>query len=295
MDPTVITPDRLRSLQDSHPDLVLLDVRLAADFARGHLPTATNNCVFEVAFAERMKSLVPDLRTAVCCYGQPAQSHESRVAAEKLQRLGYERVFDLRAGIAHAEVAGPPPVDGRHLLDLSESRVEWTGRNLLSSHHGRLGLQSGQVNVTDGRLAGGEFVMDMSAISCDDIACTPLHDVLVAHLRSDDFFDTERFPTGRFVIISAVVPPDATVGAPNLEVSGELTLKGVTAPVRCIASAGVLPDGRLAAQSTLEIDRCCWNVIYGSGRFFSRLGGHLVNDLIEVRLRLVTAPVPAAP
>lgn len=151
------------------------------------------------------------------------------------------------------------------------------------------------MTVTNGRLAGGDFVMDMSAISCDDIACTPLHDVLVAHLRSDDFFDTERFPTGRFVITSAAVPPDATAGAANLDVTGELTLKGETAPVRCAASAGVLPDGRLAAQATLEIDRCRWNVIYGSGRFFSHLGGHLVNDFIEVRLRLVTAPVSAAP
>jgi polyisoprenoid-binding protein YceI len=295
MDPAVITPDQLPSLQRSHPDFVLLDVRLAEDFARGHLPAAINNCVFEVAFAERMKSLVPDLRTPVCCYGQSAQSHESRVASEKLQRLGYERVFDLRAGIASTQVAGPAPVDGSHPIDLSESRVDWTGRNLLNSHHGRLGLQSGHVIVTNGRLAGGELVMDMSAISCDDLAGTPLHEVLVAHLRNDDFFDTERFPTGRFVITSAVVPPDATAGAPNLEVTGELTLKGVTAPVRCTASAGVLPDGRLAAQATLEIDRCRWNVIYGSGRFFSRLGVHLVNDLIEVRLRLLTAPVPAAP
>ena len=127
MEPTVITPDQPPSLQRSHPDLVLLDVRLAEDFTCGHLPAAINNCVFEVAFAERMKPLVPDLRTAVCCYSQSAQSYESRVAAEKLQRLGYEKIFDLRAGIASTHVAGPAPVDGSHLIDLSESRVEWTG------------------------------------------------------------------------------------------------------------------------------------------------------------------------
>jgi hypothetical protein len=30
-------------------------------------------------------------------------------------------------------------------------------------------------------------------------------------------------------------------------------------------------------------------VTYGSGRLFRRLGGHLVNDEIELRLRLVLA------
>src|SRR5450432_3623281 len=171
MTPPTITADQLKARQSSHPNLVLLDVRLAEDFAAAHLPAAVNNCVFEVDFGERMTQLVPDRSTPICCYGESEGSHESRVAVEKLQRLGFENLYDLRAGIAGARAAGipleihapaaataPTPANGIHPIDLAESRVEWTGRNLLSSHHGRLGLQSGQVIVTNGRLAGGEFV-----------------------------------------------------------------------------------------------------------------------------------------
>ena len=31
------------------------------------------------------------------------------------------------------------------------------------------------------------------------------------------------------------------------------------------------------------------NVLYGSGKWFRHLGGHLVNDLVELQLRIVTA------
>jgi len=53
------------------------------------------------------------------------------------------------------------------------------------------------------------------------------------------------------------------------------------------AAAGWTGDGRPAAQALVPIDRTLWNVIYGSGRLFSGLGGHLVSDLIELELRMV--------
>jgi hypothetical protein len=65
-------------------------------------------------------------------------------------------------------------------------------------------------------------------------------------------------------------------------------VKDVTAPVNFAASAGVTADGRLAAQASLAWDRTLWGVCYGSGRFFQRLGGHLVNDLVDVTVRAVT-------
>jgi len=143
--------------------------------------------------------------------------------------------------------------------------------------------------VRDGLLAGGEFVFEMAEITCHDLAGTPLHDVLVAHLRSDDFFDAAQFPEARFVLSATSMPAEATPGSRNLQVSGDLTMKGISAPLQLVASAGVAPDGRLAAQAELELDRTRWNVLYGSGKFFRRLGGHLVNDCISIRLRIVAS------
>jgi len=67
-----------------------------------------------------------------------------------------------------------------------------------------------------------------------------------------------------------------------------LNLKGTDGGIDFLVTTGITPEGKLAAQASFTIDRTRWNVIYGSGKFFRSLGGHLVNDLIEIQLRIVT-------
>ncbi|RYD60565.1 MAG: sulfurtransferase [Verrucomicrobiaceae bacterium] len=292
------TPATLAELLKGLRPPVLIDVRLGEDYHCCQLPGALNNCVFEVAFTERMPAVAPDLAAPVCLYGAGEGSIESRMAAEKLLRLGYTAVHELEGGIAAWRDAGMPveetpapkaPVlfDGKYRIDLSESRIEWIGRNLLNRHTGRIALKAGELIITDGQLAGGSFIIDMTGITCHDLAGNTLHDVLVRHLCDHDFFDTGLFPEARFEITNAGPVEGGTPGAPNLHVSGNLTLKDVTAPLDFHASAGISDKGKPAAQATLSFDRTLWNVLYGSGKWFHHLGGHLVNDLIEIQLRIV--------
>jgi hypothetical protein len=69
---------------------------------------------------------------------------------------------------------------------------------------------------------------------------------------------------------------------------GDLTLKGISDPLTFRAAAGMTPDGKAAAQAVLSFDRTYWNVLYGSGRYFHRLGMHLVYDLIDLEIKIVT-------
>jgi hypothetical protein len=55
-----------------------------------------------------------------------------------------------------------------------------------------------------------------------------------------------------------------------------------------LATSGVTPDGKAAAQAVFSFDRTRWKVLYGSGRFCHRLGMNLVNDLIEFEIKIVT-------
>jgi hypothetical protein len=67
-----------------------------------------------------------------------------------------------------------------------------------------------------------------------------------------------------------------------------VTLKGISAPLKVLATSGVTPDCNAAAQAVFSFDRTRWKVLYGSGRFFHRLGRNLVNDLIELEIKIVT-------
>jgi rhodanese-related sulfurtransferase len=291
------TPDLQKELASISPPL-LIDVRLKDDFEEAHIPNAVSNCVFEVAFLGR---IIAEKSQPIVVYGADSKNYESRTAAEKLSRAGYKNVSDYREGIRGWEDAGgsvtrskprqpdPQITDGRHDIDLKESFIEWSGRNLLNRHHGRIGFRSGSLTIGQGRLSGGEFVIELKQIVCFTLQGTDLHDVLIRHLKSDDFFDVERFPEARFLIRQAKHIEGATAGHPNLEITGELYLKDVSAPITFLATAGVTSDGKGAAQAVLSFDRTQWKVIYGSARFFHRLGMHLVNDLIDLDIRIVTA------
>ena len=298
--PRVIDAAELARRQQGAEAAVLVDVRLPEDHAAARLPGAVANCVFEVAFLERMAGLAAKERP-VCVYGEDSESLESRVAAEKLVREGYREVLDFRGGLAGWKAAGlkaessgaavpeaAQPRDGTHPLDLAESRVMWTGRNLLNRHDGSLRLKSGEVEIAGGELVGGSFVFDMQEIACRDLAGDPLHEVLIAHLLSDDFFEVEKYPEASFRITTASSLEDASPGAPDTAIRGVLNLKGTDGGIDFLVTTGITPEGKLAAQASFTIDRTRWNVIYGSGKFFRSLGGHLVNDLIEIQLRIVT-------
>jgi len=289
----------LKRLELSNPP-TLIDVRLQDDFKTAHIPQAIGNCVFEVAFAKRLAAGAPDKTRPIVVYGANSESFEARMAAEKLLRAGYTDVYEYREGFEVWQAAGAPVVrgeprpaeaaisDGMHPVDVAKSLVEWNGRNLLNKHHGRIGLRSGQLEFLGGQLSGGRFVIDMNNIVCSNLQGTELHDVLINHLRSDDFFDIERFPEASFTIDAVRKIDGATLGQPNLEITGDLTLNGISAPLTFRAVAGVTADGKAAAQAVLSLDRTCWGVLYGSGRYFQRLGMHQVNDLIDLEIKVVT-------
>ena len=288
-----------KDLADISPKPVVIDLRLSDDYQQGHLPGAHNNCVFEVVFGDRMSGIVNSTDASILIYGANSSSHETDMATTKLERLGYTSVEVLEGGFkawvdaglpligSADEISTPEVSDGEYAIDIDQSQISWTGRNLLNKHTGTLAVSSGKIEVAGQLITRGEFNIDMNAIHCTDLEGEQ-RDGLIAHLKSDDFFDTEVHPTAHLSIHESA-PIDAnTAGAPNLQITGELEIKGKTVPVQFVATCGQTPEGKLAAQGLFSIDRTLWGVIYGSGKFFHRLAGHLVNDLIDIEVKIVT-------
>ncbi len=299
---TISTVEEMQARHNSGTSFLLLDVRLPEDHEEGHIPGSVNQCVFEVAFLPELEKRSIDRSTAIVVYGAGVDSGEARMAAEKLERAGYTQVSEFTGGMDAWTQAGlsttvntpsAPELkvkDGQQALDLTESRVVWVGRNLINRHWGQVALKSGHVAFQNGAAASGEVILDLHRILCSDLAGSELHDVLIHHLESDDFFDVERFPEARFAFTRVEVCADPP-GCRNLRLHGELTLRGQTHPLTVEATAGFTPEGKAALQATFTIDRTLWGVDYGSGKLFRRLAGHLVNDEIELQVRMITADV----
>jgi len=297
---TRIDAAELRSRLDKGEPLSVIDVLPEEYFVEQHLPGARRAGVYEVTFLDQIKQLGLRANDPVVLYGAGQGSLDSRVAAEKLQRAGFTQVFNFEGGReAWLEAGGklegkgvqamarPSQQPHTYRVAVEDSCVEWIGRNLNSTHRGTLRVAQGDLTLKAGLVQGGRIVFAMGTIENANLSDPNLRQVLEHHLKSDDFFDVERFPTAELRIRSAESIPDATPGSPNQIISADLTIKDATHLIEFPAIVAVGVDGIVTTIAQLEIDRTRWNVFYGSGSVFRMLGKHLVNDHITVLVKVV--------
>ncbi|SFE88545.1 YceI family protein [Thermophagus xiamenensis] len=153
-------------------------------------------------------------------------------------------------------------------LNVSKSSIVWTGKKIGGSHTGNVQFHSGYLTKSGDRFVKGEFVVDMTSLSNTDLEDEGLRAKLIGHLKSDDFFSVEKYPTATLVIKNGVKVNDST-----WKFEGTLTIKGISNPVSFEATA----DGQVF-KGVLTVDRSQFDVRYGSKSFFDNLGDNLIYD-----------------
>jgi len=169
--------------------------------------------------------------------------------------------------------------DATYNIVKDESSLVWTGREVsTSSHYGSINFTSGQFEIADGLISQGEFLVDMTSINVQDLTGGS-KERLEGHLRSDDFFSVESFPTAHLYISSSEV-----VSNGKWMVNGFLTIKDISHPV--LFEMSNTEDGW---NANLVFDRSKYNVKFRSGTFFENLGDKLIYDDIELKINLKTS------
>lgn len=168
-----------------------------------------------------------------------------------------------------------------YTVDTSSSNIVWTGYKVTGKHTGTVKVKNGTLVLTDGQLTGGTFEADMTSITDTDLE-GEWAAKLVGHLKSDDFFGVEKYPTTKFVITRAI--PQDTKG--NYKVIGNLTIKETTKEIKFLANL-TESNGVVTASGKMTIDRSEYNVKYGSGSFFDGLGDKTIYDEFDLDVKLV--------
>ncbi len=178
--------------------------------------------------------------------------------------------------------APPSPVsfDQKYIVDTIESVITWKGSMALSSedHAGYVYVSKGELMMEKGQLVGGTVEIDMHSIEYAD---KKNKNTPVKHLKSPDYFDVEKFPISTIAITKV-----ASVNSKTMEVTGNLTIKGVTRPVT-FSSIMEVKDGILQANGKLIIDRTNWGIRYRSGKFYDDFADQIVSDDIEFHMKIV--------
>lgn len=165
----------------------------------------------------------------------------------------------------------------KKLVNIEKSEVKWTGSKIGSSHNGQVKVKSGYFELKKGVATSGQVLIDMKSITNADLTDASYNKMLVDHLKSDDFFGVEKFPTATFTLtkVSKFKNNKATA-------NGNLTIKGKTQAV----SFEITQNGNVYSTQ-LKVDRSKFDVRYGSGSFFENLGDKVIDDIFVLDIKLV--------
>ena len=172
-------------------------------------------------------------------------------------------------------------------VDVKQSKLEWHGKKVTGEHNGLINIKGGMLNFKDAMLVGGQFEIDMTSIVDLDLESEQWNTKLVNHLKSDDWFSVEKFPTAT-LIITEVNPHKAEKGDANYWIKGDLTIKGITNPIEFAAKVEKT-ENNVTGSATMIIDRSKFDVRYGSGSFFEGLGDKLIYDEFDMKISLTAA------
>jgi polyisoprenoid-binding protein YceI len=169
-------------------------------------------------------------------------------------------------------------------IDTKASAFNWLGKKFTGEHNGTIGIQGGSLVVNGGKLAGGEFTIDMKSIKCLDLTDAGYNAKLVGHLTSPDFFDVAKYPTATLKIKKATVKSGT-----NYDVTGDLTINGVTQQITFPAVVSIDKSGATTATAKFEVDRTKFGSKYASKAFFDTIGDKMIYDNFQVDVKIVAA------
>ncbi len=165
-------------------------------------------------------------------------------------------------------------------VNTRESVIGWKGSSLMGTndHNGYLYPSKGELKIEKGELTGGVIEIDMNSMEDKDHKSD---NKLIAHLKNTDFFDVEKFPFSKMTI-TRVTPASGQ----DKQVTGDLTIKGITHPVTLPAHVDV-NDKLVKATGTFVIDRSKWDVRYKSQKFYDLVAKQAISDSIWYQIRIV--------
>lgn len=166
-----------------------------------------------------------------------------------------------------------------YVMDKSHAHVTFSVDHLgFSSVHGQFRTFDATIEFDPGNVEATRVDFTIDAASVDTF-----WEARDKHLRSKDFFDVENHPTISFTTTS-VTP----TGAESADVTGDLTIRGVTKPITLQAKLNKLGPSPFNPSKTIagfsvqgEIDRTEFGVSYAAPA---------VSAIVPIRIELEMSP-----
>ena len=156
-------------------------------------------------------------------------------------------------------------------VDVENTSLRWKGVKVTGSHWGYVTMKEGTVTIDGNKIIAGDFAVDLTTMTEEEMGDSPLKIKLLNHLKSDDFFDVANHPMAHFKLLHASYNQGAFM------IQGALTIRGITRPVEFLAVVQ-FSDQEPGATGQIKIDRTKYNMKFRSGQFFPDVGDKMIYD-----------------
>ena len=162
-------------------------------------------------------------------------------------------------------------------INLQKSTITWEGSKLFSfgKHDGTVKFTSGNFNLKDDKIVGGEFIVNMNSIASNENEKWTID--LIKHLKDKDFFNVKKHPTTKIIFTNV-----KHVGDGYIQITADLTIHEITNSVFFVAK---LNDVKNQLEARLKIDRTDWNITYKS-KGKTSIKDHVISDAISFKINL---------
>lgn len=184
----------------------------------------------------------------------------------------------LMLGASQVTVAGGK--DNSYKVVPEKSELKWTAKKVTGSHFGFVKIKDGQLQADGTTIKGGKFEIDLTTIKVEDLKDPEYNGKLLGHLKSDDFFSVDKFPSSTLEISSA-----KSKGGDQYELSGNLIIKGISNPISFPATIKVSDKGVIAVAQ-ITVDRIKYGIKYGSASFIEGIGDKAIDDTFTLDVKL---------
>jgi hypothetical protein len=175
------------------------------------------------------------------------------------------------------------PKGSLYAVDTATSIMTWIGKNPTGRHNGIIKFSDGSVTVVKSDSLNQEtqekvsyFIINSGQVTINLETLDILnlkhdreqYDKLLTHLKSEDFFHIDEYPTAFFELTSIEkIRNDTTITEktefniipPTHSIKGNLTMKGITKGIEFPARVD-LRNLKLEASAKFSIDRTVWNI-----------------------------------
>jgi polyisoprenoid-binding protein YceI len=204
-----------------------------------------------------------------------------------LSALAFAVLFNVTASAADDKPGKKTETKATTALsvDPAKSTLNWQGKKVSGEHVGNVKIAKGVLNVEANKLVGGTFDIDMTSITNTDLTDASYNAKLIGHMKSDDFFAVDKYPTSTFKITKVEPIAGAKAGSPNYTVTGDLTIKGITNSISFPATVKIAGN-KAEAAAKFDVDRTKWDIKYGSG-LIGTAADKIIYDNFTMDLKLV--------